>query len=255
MAAPEIVEAYGKATEDGQRYRDRLLKKNGRNSLRRDRPTMHFALVAPDGSEVYPIHDNGEEARWAMGREGVARHEKAETLIWKERVRQGKAVWEPYTREFAPSAPTRPYPTIWSTLPTMRQAKALLRDLFHTADLFDTPKVPELIQRLLKMVTDKDSIILDSFAGSGTTGHAVLAQNNEDDGNRRFILIEMENSIARGVTSERVRRIAEGYTTPKAKAVPGTGGGFRYCELGEPLFDESGEIRKSVSFADLARHV
>lgn len=255
MDAPEIVEAYGQTSSDGRRYRDRLLKKNGRNSLRRDRPTMYFSLTAPDGTEVYPTHENGEEAVWAMGREGIARHKDCDTLIWKKRVRQGKEVWEPYTREFAPDSPTRPYPTIWATLPTMRQAKALLRDIFHTADLFDTPKVPELIQRLLQMVTDKDSIVLDSFAGSGTTGHAVLKQNAEDGGNRRFILVEMEPAISSGVTRERTRRIAEGYTTPKNQSVPGLGGGFRYCQLGDPLFDETGEIRKSVSFTDLARHV
>ncbi len=117
-----------------------------------------------------------------------------------------------------------------------------------------TPKPTRLIQRILQIASDKDSLILDSFAGTGTTGQAVLKQNAEDGGNRRFILVEMEPHIARNVTAERVRRVAEGYTNAKGERVEGLGGGFRYCELGEPLFDEHGKIRDTVRFADLARH-
>jgi DNA modification methylase len=255
MDAPDIVEAYGQVDESGRSYRDRLLKKNGKNSLRRDRPTMYFALTSPDGNPVYPLHETGEEARWAMGKEGVARHQADGTLVWKKRQRGGAAVWEPYTREFAPANPTRPYPSIWSDLPTMRQAKAMLRDLFSTADLFDTPKPIELIERLLKMTAGKDALVLDSFSGSGTTGHSVLRLNHTDGGSRRFILVEMDEKIARDITAERVRRVANGYKNPKGDKVDGLGGDFRYCELGNPIFNESGKINPTVTFADLARHV
>ena len=256
MSAPGIVEAYGRTDETGRRYRDRLLKKNGRNSLRRDRPTMYFALTAPDGTEVYPTHDNGEEARWAMGKDGVARHQATGTLVWKERQRQGMPVWEPYTREFAPDDPKRPYPSIWSDLPTMRQAKAFLRDVFNTTDLFDTPKPAELIERILQLINDPDALVLDSFAGSGTTGHAVLKQNAEDGGNRRFILVEMDPGIAYKVTAERVRRVTQGYLNAKDQAVEGLGGGFQFCRLtAEPLFDADGQIRADVTFAELAKFV
>ena len=98
-------------------------------------------------------------------------------------------------------------------------------------------------------------MVLDSFAGSGTTGHAVLRLNEEDGGNRRFILVEMEPKIAREITAERIRRVAEGYTNAKGERVAGLGGGFRFCELGEQLFDEYGKINTAVRFADLARHV
>ena len=83
----------------------------------------------------------------------------------------------------------------------------------------------------------------------------MLSLNKQDGGNRRFILIEMESSIARTVTAERVRHVAEGYTDLEGKRVEGVGGSFRFCELGEPLFGEDGKIRETVSFADLARHV
>ena len=98
-------------------------------------------------------------------------------------------------------------------------------------------------------------MILDSFAGSGTTGHAVMQLNKEDGGNRRFILVEMDENICRNVTAERLKRVCNGYTKPNGERVEGLGGGFRYCELGEPLFAADGSIRKEVSFSDLARHV
>ena len=203
--------------------------------MRRDRPTMFFPIVAPDGTEVFPVHDNGEKARWAMGKDGVAKQIEAGTLVWKRRNRNGTEVWEPYTREYAPEIPTRPYPSIWADLPTMRQAKAVLREIFQTADLFDTPKPSELIERLLQMTGGKDSLILDSFAGSGTTAHAVLNMNKADGGNRKFILIEMMD-YADSITAERVKRVIQGYGEDK-KAVPGTGGSFSYYELGKPLMN------------------
>ena len=120
---------------------------------------------------------------------------------------------------------------------------------------FDFPKPTGLIEELLSFTTSDDDLILDSFAGSGTTGHAVLKLNHADRQDRRFILVEMKESIARKITAERVRRVAQGYKNAKGESVDSLGGGFRYCELGEPLFDESGKIRETVSFADLARHV
>ena len=140
-----------------------------------------------------------------------------------------------------------------------QEAKKELLELvdFDTSDdVFITPKPTRLIQRILQIATDKDSIVLDSFAGSGTTGHAVLKQNAEDGGNRRFILVEMDDNIARTVTAERVRRVASGYTNAKGQAVAGLGGGFQFCRLSaEPLFDADGQIRGDVRFAQLAEFV
>ena len=116
--------------------------------------------------------------------------------------------------------------------------------------VFGFSKPSELIADLLSFATGKDHLVLDSFSGSGTTGHAVLRLNKQDGGARRFILVEMEAAIARDITAERLRRVIAGYGDK-----PGLGGGFRYCTLGEPLFDGAGEIRPEVSFADLARHV
>lgn len=171
---------------------------------------MWFPIPGPDGVDVYPIHDNGEEACWSMGTDAVTAHRKAETLIWKRREKLGKEVWEPYTREFAPDVPTRPYPTIWSDLDTMRQTKAELRAMFNTADVFATPKPTDLIERVMHVAGNERSLILDSFAGSGSTAHAVLKANAKDGGTRRFILVEGED-YADTLTAERVRRAINGY--------------------------------------------
>jgi adenine-specific DNA-methyltransferase len=94
-----------------------------------------------------------------------------------------------------------------------RGAKVTLKQVFgedYTTDLFATPKPVQVIQKVLALATDKDSIILDSFSGSGTTAHAVLEANKRDGGNRRFILVEMEE-YADKLTAERVRRVINGY--------------------------------------------
>jgi adenine-specific DNA-methyltransferase len=131
-----------------------------------------------------------------------------------------------------------------------------IKSIFPTNNRpFDFPKPTALIEELISFTTEADDLVLDSFAGSGTTAHAVLKLNKQDGQNRRFILVEMKAKIAQEITAERVGRVVSGYTTAKGEFVNGLGGGFRYCELGEPLFDERGNIRSTVSFADLARHV
>ena len=113
------------------------------------------------------------------------------------------------------------------------------------------------IEFLLSLTENSDGIILDSFAGSGTTGHAVLDLNKQDGRNRKFILVEVESKIATDVTAERLRLAIQGYNKngDPEKPVEGLGGGFRYCYLGTPLFDDLGDINPDVTFLDLAAHV
>lgn len=121
-----------------------------------------------------------------------------------------------------------------------QQAKQELKQLFDEVDLpFDTPKPVSLIKRVLQLSTDKDSIILDSFAGSGTTAHATLELNKEDGGNRKFVLVEMED-YANSITAERVRRVIKGVPYAKSELLKkGTGGSFSYFELGNTIEMES----------------
>ena len=139
---------------------------------------------------------------------------------------------------------------------TNESAKNELKEIFDGKALFETPKPVELITHIVKMCTAAGDLIFDSFGGSGTTGHAVLMQNAEDGGNRRFILVEMDETIARNVTAERVRRVAGGYTNAKGEQTPGLGGSFQFCKLSaEPLFTAAGQIREDVRFAQLAEFV
>ena len=101
-------------------------------------------------------------------------------------------------------------------------------------------------------------LILDSFAGSGTTAHAVLAMNKADGGSRKCILVEMDPTIAATITAQRLTRVIEGYHPGgdlSKEKVEGLGGGFRYVTLGEPLFNENGRLRGEVRFGELAAHV
>lgn len=138
---------------------------------------------------------------------------------------------------------------------TNEDAKNALKEIFGGKALFETPKPVELVVQFLRMCTRNSDLILDSFAGSGTTGHAILRQNTEDGGNRRFILVEMDPKIACDITAERVRRVAKGYTNTKGEAVAALGGGFRFVKLGKTLFDEKGAIRADVKFLELAEFV
>ena len=121
---------------------------------------------------------------------------------------------------------------------------------------FDYPKPVRLISRIIQMASSEDDIILDSFAGSGTTAHAVLNMNKADGGHRKFILVEM-GDYADSITAERVKRVIHGYGEGK-NAVPGTGGNFSFYALGEPLMNGDvlnenvgvDKIREYVYFTD-----
>ena len=116
-----------------------------------------------------------------------------------------------------------------------RNAGAELKQLFEGVKVFDTPKPTTLLSRILALSTSADSIVLDSFAGSGTTAQAVLALNKQDGGNRKFILVECED-YADSITAERVRRVISGVPDAKDKQLrDGLGGSFTYCTLGEPV--------------------
>ena len=129
----------------------------------------------------------------------------------------------------------------------------LLREIFGEGGVFPQPKPVELIQYLLELLRDPQAIVLDSFAGSGTTGHAALALNKQDGGNRRFIMVECED-YADEVTAERVRRVIAGVDGARDESLrEGLGGSFTYCTLGEPTSGAGMLSGESLpSFDDLA---
>lgn len=244
-----ILDSYRSTEEEPRLHRDRLIKKNGKNSLREDRPTMFFELTAPDGSTVFPIHDDGREANWAFSAKGIEKLKAEGRLVWKKRETESGSTWIPYAREFAPESPERPHPTILLDVKTSRQAKAHQTQLFPEAEPFPTVKPEQLIQRLLAMSTDPNDLVLDSFLGSGTT--AAVAMKME----RRFIGVEMgEHAVTH--CAPRLKKVIDGEDGGISDALNWEGGsGFRFCRLGTPLFDEFGDVAAEVTFPDLAAHI
>jgi len=159
--------------------------------------------------------------------------------------------------------------TIWlhSEVGHNQGAKQELKEIMQGADLvFDSPKPSSLIKRMLQIATNKNSIVLDSFAGSGTTAQAVLDLNKEDGGSRKFILIQCNEfnkqsgkieNICDSITAERVRRVIKGLKgSDDEKLKKGFGGTFSYFELGDPIeMDSILEGKKLPSYTDLARYV
>ena len=116
-----------------------------------------------------------------------------------------------------------------------KQELVSLLNFERSEDVFNTVKPASLIRRVLQIAADRDALVLDSFAGSGTTAQAVLALNKEDGGNRKFILVECED-YADTITAERVRRVINGVPGARDKALQGgLGGSFTYCTLGNPI--------------------
>lgn len=119
---------------------------------------------------------------------------------------------------------------------------------------FPFPKPTTLISRLLQIATHKDALILDSFAGSGTTAHAVLNLNKQDGGHRRFILVEMCD-YAETITAERVRRVIDGYGEG-SKAVEGTGDSFAFYELGDTIYDpQTGLLNDNADTEQIRQYI
>ncbi len=136
--------------------------------------------------------------------------------------------------------------TIWTYKEaghTQEAKKEVVKILPDAQTVFMTPKPTRLLRRIMQLATDKDSIVMDSFAGSGTLGQAVLEANREDAGNRRFVMVELDHEIATKITAPRVQKCV----TDKE--------GFRYAQLTHPLFNSDGRINEQVKYAELARHV
>jgi hypothetical protein len=144
-------------------------------------------------------------------------------------------------------------PTILRNMGTTETAS---NELERMGVRFPYPKPVTLIKYLIGLYAKSGDIVMDSFAGSGTTGHAVLDIARTSP--LRFVLVELDADIAQPKTAKRLAAAAQGYSARRGKrelAVEGLGGGFRYVTLGPTLFDEFGHIRPDVRFADLAAHV
>ena len=197
-------------TGTNRKARLRSLRKEGKNSLRGDRPNMWYPIEAPDGSNIWPIKPNGTEGCWRWEEKAYLKeikHKPSKILIEKN----DKNEWEIWVKQYFEGGSVKPPSTYFSYLDYGHTHEALveIKKIFGK-NVFQTPKPIRLIQGIVRLATKDNSMVLDSFAGSATTAHAVLAQNAKDGGNRRFILVECED-YADTLTAERVRRVINGY--------------------------------------------
>ena len=132
------------------------------------------------------------------------------------------------------------------------EASNELIEIFGENGVFDNPKPVRFLKEFLEKNLPKNSIILDSFAGSGTTAHAVLELNKKDGGNRKFILVEMED-YAENITAERVKRVIKGYGKELENSA--TGGDFSFYELGDRLLEENGNLNEKVSIEKIREYI
>lgn len=205
------------------------------------RPSMKFSILGQ-----YPR----EGKRWQIGEETARLLEKAGKVEIVDGIVK-KAVYPEDEQD------KKSYVPFWSHLAavdvgTAQKGKEQLNTILNCAVGFDTVKPVELIISLLSHFSNK-AIILDSFAGSGTTAHAVLKMNKQDGGNRKFILVEMMD-YADTITAERVKRVIDGYGEG-SKAVDRLGGNFSYYELGEPLFREDKNLNEDVGEDEIRKYV
>jgi adenine-specific DNA-methyltransferase len=203
-----------------------------------ERPNLHYEVVNPRTQQRYAPHPS---RGWIYGPERMQQLIAAGRILWPN-----KPLGRPRLKRYMTDmrAETTGFSTLLDAPANVVGTKELSEIL--GPKVFAFPKPSGFVKSLLEQVTDARSIVLDSFAGSGTTAHAVAALNEEDGGARRFILVEMEEQVARGVNAERLRSM---------RPHGATHGGFRYVTLGEPLFNEDGQLRGEVKFAELAAHV
>jgi adenine-specific DNA-methyltransferase len=140
-----------------------------------------------------------------------------------------------------------------STLSSLGSTQSMSAQLKEMSITFDYPKPTDFVAYLLSTLGDNCGIVLDSFAGSGTTGHAVLKLNAQDGGNRRFILCEMMD-YAETITAERIRRVISGYGEG-SKLVKGSGGSFDFYTMGSSLFGEDKNLNEEVGVGAIREYV
>jgi adenine-specific DNA-methyltransferase len=168
---------------------------------------MFYPLRSPDGTEIYPIAPEGYESRWRCGPKKYAELESNNLIEWIKVKKSGKEVWQVYQKFYLEGRLKQPS-NLWKDVEGNKKATRDLKDLFDGKKIFDFPKPTELIQKIIQLISDDNSIILDFFAGSGTTAHAVMKQNYNDKLNRKYICIQMPEPISKNTVA-----YVEGYLT------------------------------------------
>ena len=206
--------------EKGAYTKGRELNKWGAGSRREDSPSMWFPIPGPNGVEVYPIRNDGSEGRWRWGKKKLLKAVADNDVIFEIRE---NGTFIAYEKVRSQKSTTKQFNTWFGDNYINAKGSEAVKSIFQTLmSIFTYAKPVELIKDLVFMANFPNGIILDFFAGSGTTLHAVMQLNAEDGGKRTCILCtNNENGICENVTYERNKRVINGYTKPNGEAVEG----------------------------------
>ena len=243
VPVPEEYRTEYKLRDEVGNYRLQGLRKRGAGAKREDRPNMWYPFFYNESAgslsleetagciKILPHLSDGSDGRWRWGKE-TAIERLSELVALKVK---GRGEYDVFQKDYLPddgSKRIKPK-SVWMGPEFAAETGTLQTKAILGKGVFETPKPTGIIEYCIEQALNGNGIILDSFAGSGTTAHAVLNMNKADGGNRRFILVEMMD-YADSITAERVKRVIDGYGTGK-NTVPGTGGSFSFYDLGEPL--------------------
>lgn len=189
---------------------------------------MFYPVIAPDGTEVYPFGPTNYLSRWRVARKSYEELLRDDMIVWKESPIEHievdgyvRSKWTPYVKYYSEGR-TKQISNLLQDIEGNKKASIVIKEIFGDKGVFEYPKPIEFIKILETIGSDKDSIILDFFAGSGTTLHATMQLNAEDGGHRQCILCtNNENGICENVTYERNKRVIKGYTKANGEAVEG----------------------------------
>ena len=252
----EIPSHYNKVDAEGRFYCNRSLRKAGAAARRVDRPSMWFPITAPDGEEVWPIRADGSEGRWQWGAEKAVRdYEKLDWMMTDRGI-------EPFIRIYYEEGATLPNQTWWpySEVGSNRVSKIELGQIFPNLDLFATPKPERLLERIIAIGSVPGDIVLDVFAGSGTT--AAVAQKM----GRRWVTCELLESTFNTFTRPRLEKVINdqdpgGITRTKGERVDATEDGLpdgvspedaaKFTSVLNKLIKDDPELKKSVEVKTL----
>ena len=220
------AQIYDQEDEYG-RFLIRPLRRTGGEDRREDRPTMYYAVKAPDGTLVYPKGPTGYDSRWICGKSKYKELENNHLIAWKKVEQNGNVRWNVYQKFYLEGRLKAPG-NLWGDIEGNKKATRDVRSLFDTKKVFDFPKPIGVLTKCIAIGANKDSIILDFFSGSATTAHAVMKLNSEDGGERKFIMVQLPE-----ITSENTEAYKAGYKN--------------ICEIGKERIRRAGKKIKEES--------
>lgn len=227
---------YNKEDKNGK-FNAVKLTKWGNTSRREDRPKMYFPIKSPDDKNIYPIAPDGSDGRWRVGKKRMDKLISKDYVYWQKKDNK----WIPYEKVYFSEGDVKKIKerSILYEIATTTDGANELKKIFLIKDVFQNPKPLELIKFFIKFGADENAVVLDFFAGSGTTGQTILEMNKEDKGKRRFILCtnnEDNNGDGRKICTDicypRLQKVINGYSTANKEKIEGLGGNLKYYKTG-----------------------